>query len=283
MTPASGRAGPRPGRGSGGPCTPGTVPSGARPGSGRSAGSRIGLERRSPGAPTPSSRSGRGRPRRALRLGLAGPERIRICRPVVELGEEPGQGRWARARRRLDLPLGVRVVGAVGRLTRQKGPDVFVRALALLPGDVHGLWVGDGPLGDRLARLTRRLGLADRVRWLGHRDDVAELLPGFDVLAVPSRWAGLPVALLEGVAAGIPVVASAVSSLDEVVLPRETGLLVAPGDPAELAKALAWMLDRPEIAREMALNARNLVGSQERYSLPRLGAVLAATYRDTGT
>jgi glycosyltransferase involved in cell wall biosynthesis len=219
----------------------------------------------------------------AIRLGLAGPDRIRVCWPAVDAADRSaasgtGSGRWAQARRRLDLPLGVKVVGAVGGLTPQKGPDVFVRALARLPADVHGLWAGEGPLLGRLVRLTARLGLADRVHWLGHRDDIAELLPAFDAMAVPSRWEGLPAVLLEAVVAGVPVVTTAVASHHDLVLPRETGLLVPPDRPVELAVALQWILEHPEAAREMADAARTLLGLAGRHTPAHLGAVLADCY-----
>jgi glycosyltransferase involved in cell wall biosynthesis len=189
---------------------------------------------------------------------------------------------WAKARRRLDLPLGVRVVGAVGRLTREKGPDVFLRALCRLPDDVFGLWAGDGPMRDQLARQTGRAGLTGRMRWLGHREDLAEVLPAFDVMAVPSRAGGLPPTLLTGIGAGIPVVATAVGAHRDVVVSGDTGLLIAPDQPGVLAAALLWLLEHPDTAQEMAVRARTAVGADERYSARYLGAVLDDSYRGAG-
>jgi glycosyltransferase involved in cell wall biosynthesis len=214
---------------------------------------------------------------RAVRLGLAGPERIRASWPAVDvLAFERADATWAQARRRLDLPLGVKVVGSIGRLVPQKGPDLFVRALARLPDDVFGLWVGDGPMRERLDRLTTRLGLTDRVRWLGHREDVAEVLPAFDVLAVTSRWEGSPAVLVEAVGAGVPVIATAVSSNHDLVKPGETGLLARPR-PAQLAEAITWMLDNPIASRAMTERAKARLG--EWYSPRFLGHVLDETYR----
>lgn len=226
---------------------------------------------------------GSGTVTQAVRLGIAGPDRIRVCWPAADLdaaaaGSDPGSSRWAQARRRLNLPLGVKVIGGVGRLTEQKGPDVFVRALARLPDDVHGLWAGEGPLRDRLIQLAERLGISDRIRWLGHRDDIAGLLPAFDVMVVPSRWEGFPVVLLEGAIAGIPVVTTATASHHDVVLPRETGLLVPPGRPAELADAVRWIFDHPEAARTMAEAAHARVTVGDRYTPAHLGNVLADSY-----
>jgi glycosyltransferase involved in cell wall biosynthesis len=214
---------------------------------------------------------------KALRLGLAGPERIRASWPAVDVTLfERANGTWAQARRRLDLPLGVKVVGSIGQLVPQKGPDLFVRALARLPDDVFGLWVGDGPMRERLDRLTTQLGLTDRIRWLGHRNDVAEVLPAFDVMAVTSRWEGLPSVLIEAIVAGIPLIATAVSSNHDLVLHGETGLLALPG-AAHLAGAITWMLDNPVASRTMTERAKARLG--EWYSPRFLGAVLDDTYR----
>lgn len=216
----------------------------------------------------------------ALRLGLAGTDRIRLSWPAVDITALPDGARGrAHARRRLGLPLGVKVVGSIGRLTFQKGPEIFAAAVARLPEDVFGLWVGGGPMADDLRELTRRLGIEDRMRWLGHRDDVPEVLPAFDVMAMASRWEGLPCVLVEAIGAGIPLVATAVPSNQDLVLAGETGLLVPPQDAAQLATAVGLLLDDPTTARVMAERARARVGDW--FSPRALGAVLDETYRGT--
>jgi glycosyltransferase involved in cell wall biosynthesis len=214
----------------------------------------------------------------ALRLGLATPERIRLSWPAVDVDAyAAAPGSRAQARRRLDLPLGVQVVGSVGRLTRQKGPEIFARAIARLPGDVFGLWAGGGTMLDELEELSAGLGISDRMRWLGHRDDVAGIMPAFDVMAMASRWEGLPCALVEAIGAGIPLVATAVPGNRDLVQAGETGLLVPPQDPDGLATAITHLLDDPAAASRMARRARERVG--EWFSPEYLGAVLDETYR----
>ncbi|GAA2596095.1 glycosyltransferase [Actinomadura fulvescens] len=214
----------------------------------------------------------------ALRLGLTTPERVRLSWPAVDTSAYATvPGSRAQARRRLDLPLGVKVVGSVGRLTFQKGPEIFVRALADLPDDVFGLWVGGGPMAGELAGLTAKLGVGDRMRWLGHRDDVADVLPAFDLMAMASRWEGLPCVLVEAISAGIPLIATAVPSNQDLVLAGETGLLVPPQDTAQLARAIAHLLDNPATAARMAERARDRVGDW--FSPQYLGGVLDDTYR----
>ncbi|MFG2002198.1 glycosyltransferase [Spirillospora sp. NPDC048911] len=214
----------------------------------------------------------------ALRLGLTTPERVRLSWPAVDTAAYTTMpGSRAQARRRLDLPLGVKVVGSVGRLTFQKGPEIFVRALAGLPDDVFGLWVGGGPMAGKLADLTAKLGVEDRMRWLGHRDDVADVLPAFDLMAMASRWEGLPCVLVEAISAGIPLVATAVPSNQDLVLAGETGLLVPPQDAGQLGRAIAHLLDNPAAAARMAERARDRVGDW--FSPGYLGDVLDDTYR----
>ncbi|WP_168221246.1 glycosyltransferase [Actinomadura sp. WMMA1423] len=214
----------------------------------------------------------------ALRLGLTTPERVRLSWPAVDVDAyAAAPGSRARARRRLDLPLGVKVVGSVGRLTFQKGPEVFAKAIARLPGDVFGLWVGGGPMADEMERLTARLGIGERMRWLGHRGDVADLLPAFDVMAMASRWEGLPCVLVEAIGAGIPLAATAVPSNQDLVLAGETGMLVPPENPEGLAAAVSALLNDPSAAARMAGRARARVG--EWFSPEYLGTVLDETYR----
>lgn len=214
----------------------------------------------------------------ALRLGLASPERVRLSWPAVDVAAyATAPGSRAQARRRLDLPLGVKVVGSIGRLTFQKGPEIFARAIARLPDDVFGLWVGGGTMAGELERLTRRLGVGERMRWLGHRDDVADVLPAFDLMAMASRWEGLPCVLVEAIGAGIPLVATAVPSNQDLVLTGETGVLVPPQDDRALATAITHLLDDPAAAARMAERARARVGDW--FSPGYLGAQLDETYR----
>ena len=124
---------------------------------------------------------------------------------------------------------------------------------------------------------VRQRGLTDRFRWLGHRDDVPQLLPGFDVFALASRYEGLPCVLVEAAGAGVPVVATAVNAVPDLVVPGETGLLVPPGRPRALGAAVRHLLEHPAEADRMAAAARDRLG--DRYTPRALGAVLGETYR----
>jgi glycosyltransferase involved in cell wall biosynthesis len=214
----------------------------------------------------------------AVRLGLALPERIRTIPPAVDpTGAVHGSAARGLARRRLGLPAGVLLVGTVGRVDYQKAPENWIDALAASGDDVWGVWIGDGPRRAQLVERAHKCGLADRFRLLGQRDDVADLLPALDVFALASRYEGLPCALVEAVAAGVPVVATAVNAVPDLVVPGETGLLVPPERPELLGRAMAYLLAEPAEAQRMAESARVLLG--DRYTPAALGAVLDRTYR----
>jgi glycosyltransferase involved in cell wall biosynthesis len=140
----------------------------------------------------------------------------------------------------LDLPPG-KIVLAIARLVEQKGIDVAVRAMAGL--DAALVVLGEGPERARLEALARDLNV--RLVLPGRVGDVASVLRRADVLVHPARWEGFGLALLEAMLAGLPVVASRVSSIPEIVVDGETGLLVPPDDPTALAAALARVLDDP--------------------------------------
>jgi glycosyltransferase involved in cell wall biosynthesis len=151
-------------------------------------------------------------------------------------------------------------VVALGRLTRQKGFDVLLRALARLD-DASAVIVGDGPEATALERLRAELGLDGRVRFAGWVDDPAALVRSADALVLPSRYEALPLAILEAMHAGLPVVATDVGSIREEVRAGETGLLVPAEDPVALASAIDDVLD-PAIGRAMGARAKDVASQQ---------------------
>jgi glycosyltransferase involved in cell wall biosynthesis len=153
----------------------------------------------------------------------------------------------------------------------------MIRAIAALDRpDVYMVWIGDGELRDRAERLVARKGLQQRFLLIGERDDVAALLPAFDVFALSSLFEGLPCSVVEAMTCGIPVVANAVNSVPEIVLAGKTGLVARPGDPASLARAIGYLLDHPEDAERMAAGARDHIGEQFRADV--LGEELMDVY-----
>jgi glycosyltransferase involved in cell wall biosynthesis len=209
---------------------------------------------------------------------IAPPERVRTIGVAVSNGRAPDLSDQAEARRLLGVPPGMRVVGTVGRLDFQKAPEDFVNALARLHrSDIYGVWIGDGPLRAKTEKLAARRGLKGRMSFLGERSDVANLLPGLDVFAMASRYEGLPCAIVEAMAAARPVVATAVNSVPNVVITGETGLLVPPGRPDLLSRALAYLIDNPAVADRLGRTGRAHLGDE--LCPAALGAVLDETYR----
>ncbi len=213
----------------------------------------------------------------AVRLRIAPPDRIRaIASPIDDVPAVSEESRQA-ARRLLGIPPEAKVVGTVARLDHQKSPLDMVKAIAALRRpDVFMVWVGDGDLRAKTERLIARKGLSGRFVLLGDRTDVSSLLPAFDVFAMSSLYEGLPCAVVEAMSCGLPVVATAVNSVPEIVVSGKTGLLARPGDFVSLAQALAHQLDHPEEAARMAAAAREQLG--ERFRPETLASDLAAAY-----
>jgi glycosyltransferase involved in cell wall biosynthesis len=165
----------------------------------------------------------------------------------------------------------------VGRLAAPKDPLTLVRALpALGARDCSLAFVGGGPEQPRVEAELRAHGLGDRVELLGERRDVPDLLAAADVFVLASRSEGAPLSVLEAMAAGLPVVASAVGGVPELVAAGETGLLVPPGDPAALAAALARLLDDATLRRRMGAAGRSR--ARDRFDLPALRAAHLELY-----
>ncbi|MCI0342733.1 MAG: glycosyltransferase [Planctomycetales bacterium] len=166
------------------------------------------------------------------------------------------------ARGLLGLGGGEIAIGMVSRFVAHgsvmKGHPEMVRAFARVAGTEPAarlVLVGDGPSRPEIAALARELGVADRVRFLGQRDDVPRLLPAFSVVALPSRGEGLPRALVEAMAAGVPVVGADVGGIPEL-LRGGAGLTHAPGDTEALAAALLRVLREPGLADSLRAAGR---------------------------
>jgi glycosyltransferase involved in cell wall biosynthesis len=144
------------------------------------------------------------------------------------------------------------------RLDEQKGLPVLLRAAADLPG-VDFVLAGEGPERTSLEALAGEMGIADRVHFLGYRDDISQLLAACDVFALPSLYEGSSLAVLEAMAAGRPVVSSAIGGTDELIDDGADGLLISPGDATGLADALRHLLDDADLRTTFAQRARERV------------------------
>jgi len=206
-----------------------------------------------------------------LRAGIGADRPYVVIRSGIDLAAFARPAAIA-ARADLGIPAGATVVGAVLALVPAKAPlDLVAVARRLLRSgrDVHVVVAGDGPLRPALTAAIAGAGLAGRFHLLGARRDVAALYPLFDVVVLPSRWEGLPRVAVEAVAAGVPVVATDVGGVGEVVIPGVTGRLVCAGDVAGLADAVLAVLADPRLAVALRAAAPALLDGFE------LGRVIA--------
>ncbi|HEX4154008.1 MAG TPA: GT4 family glycosyltransferase PelF [Acidobacteriaceae bacterium] len=172
-------------------------------------------------------------------------------------------------------------IGLVGRLSREKGIDVFLRAAAKVirkRPEMEFVVAGDGPERSSLERLAKELGIAEKVFLLGRMDDMPRFYASVDVLAVASRKEGLPIAVLEGMASGLPVIATAVGDVPKVIRDGETGLLVRSDDPDGMAAAMEGMIEDPNLRRSLGASAQRLVAAE--YSSGHMAAQYLDLYRD---
>lgn len=214
-----------------------------------------------------------------LAAGLP-PERFAVIRNGAP--PPPRRSHPLAVRASLGLDPADRVVLTVARYTEQKDHRTLLAALPLVLDRVpraRFVWVGAGPLETTMIEAARQNGLDRHVMFLGRRRDVAELMSAADLFALPSRFEGLPLAVLEAMAAGLPVVATRVCGTAEAVRHGLTGLLVEPGRPDLLAAALVEILTEPDWAAQ--LGRRGKARASRCFSAARMARETLALYDET--
>ena len=185
----------------------------------------------------------------ALRFRVGKPEQL----VTVHNGMDPSLFLAARGHRvRSELGLGrAPVITYAGRLAPPKDPLTLLRACRMLPGDFRVLLVGEGELRNSVREYAQRNGLGSKVVLLGEREDVPEILAASDVFVLPSDWEGLPRSIIEAMMAGLPVAATRVGGVPELVEDGVTGYLVPPQDSHALAAALQSLLVDPGLRQRL--------------------------------
>ncbi len=220
--------------------------------------------------------------RRVIAVSEAERERLRKAgvkglRKVVNgIDPEPFAGfDRAAVRLQLGLPAEAVVCIAVGRLARPKAVDLLVRALARTGREVIALIAGEGPERAALETTAQALGLGDRARFLGRREDMPRLLAAADIYVAPTRREGLSLAALEAMAAGLPLIVSNIPEFGEVVENGVNGLVFPTGRVDSLAQALSVLAGMPDLRNRMAEASRQRMA---RFTWERMGRETLAVY-----
>ena len=207
--------------------------------------------------------------------------RVTCIRNGIDLeGKLVQTDRW-RIRKDLGVDSGTCLIGTVGRLTPVKGiPYLLETARMLLRqgANVKVLVVGDGNIRPDLMTQTRDLGISDNVVFLGHREDTDVLLQALDIFALPSLSEGIPMALLEAMAASRAVVASRVGGIPEIIEDEVEGFLVEPMDVNRLTERCRRLIESPDVARRMGEQARKRV--ERDFSATVMADRVASVYKE---
>ncbi|MCX8037469.1 MAG: glycosyltransferase [Candidatus Sumerlaeia bacterium] len=208
------------------------------------------------------------------------PDRVRVLYNGIDLSEYERAVRSPALLRRMGVPDGRLVVVVLARLVEQKGHLRLLHALESMRADLppcHFLFVGEGGMRETIEREIRRRGLDDLVTLTGHRADVPAILASSDVSVLPSDREGFSNAIVESLAAGVPVVATDVGGNREAVISGECGYLVPPDDSNALAQAIKTVLDDGALRRRMSESARRRA---QRFSLDRMLDETRQLYRE---
>ncbi len=198
----------------------------------------------------------------------------------IETDRFGGNGKRHKLRSALGAKENDIVVGNIGRLHNQKGQSVLLNAFRIVAEhhpDAHLWLIGEGELRDELQRLARELDIEDQVSFLGARTDIPELLSAMDIFVLSSLWEGQPIALLEAMVSGKPVVATNVDGIPEIIENGKSGLLVEPMNGNELASAIRRLIDDPQMMRTLALSGLERI--TEEFTAHRMAERIAELYR----
>lgn len=188
----------------------------------------------------------------------------------------------AQVRKSLGIPPDAFVVGSVGRLTSIKGINHLIKGFALLVGNGDAqcsrlIIVGDGPCRISLERLAQEQGVASQTMFLGERRDVYDMMKACNVFALPSLHEGVPMVLLEAMAVGVPIVASRVGGIPEVVTDGREARLVPSQDPVAIMEALGTLRDSMDLSRRLVAAARSRV--EQKFSIHHTAGQVRDMYR----
>jgi sugar transferase (PEP-CTERM/EpsH1 system associated) len=184
-------------------------------------------------------------------------------------------------RKELNIDEKIKVIGIVARLSAEKDHENLLQAFSIVTKDiqyVNLIIIGDGILRDELEKKSKKLGLEDKVFFLGLRQDIPELLSIMDLFVLSSIREGIPLTILEAMVAGLPIVATSVGGIPEVIINEETGILVPSKNPTALANAIVRILSDSSLAQRMGSKGNERI--KETFSIQRTIAEYERLYRE---
>lgn len=208
----------------------------------------------------------------------ADPDKVAVIYNAVDWSQLATTKTRGQLRAEIGVPDEAPAAGIIARLTEQKAHRVLFDAMASRSelGTLHVIVVGDGELRDQLKGRVEQLGLAGRVHFVGARRDLGNILGAVDMFLMPSLWEGLPLSLVLAMGAGLPVIASRVAGIPEVVQHDVSGLLVEPGDASQLAAAMVRLVEVPPLRHSLGEAARAFV--RPRFGVDNYIAAVTALY-----
>jgi glycosyltransferase involved in cell wall biosynthesis len=211
-----------------------------------------------------------------IKAGISARDKVTVIYHGIETADAPITGARPASRAGSTHP----VVGTVGRLEPQKGVDDFLKAASMVKQRfprARFVVVGDGPLRKELERLSTTLGMEGDVVFAGWQENVAAHLARMDIFCLSSRWEGFGIILLEAMAANVPIVATRVGGVPEIIVEGKGGILVSPGQPAEMADALCRLLADADMRERMgAFNSERV---RTVFDVERMTAEYEGIYR----
>lgn len=175
-------------------------------------------------------------------------------------------------RKHWGIPEGAKVIGTIASFVSRKGHSYLIEAISILKknkiDNFRVVLVGEGPIKTEIQNQVELFGLKDMITFTGYRPDTPEITQIFDLFVYPSTWEGVPYSILEAMAGGKPVIATAVGGIPEVVIDGQTGIIVPPADPSALAQAIGKLLLNPELLQETG--KAGLSRYEEDYTLEKM-------------
>ncbi len=216
-----------------------------------------------------------------LRYGTSPEKVIQVFNAIVADNYRPGLYEDGMLRKKYDLPNNAVLIGNIGRLSPEKGQKDFLQAAELICrqdkyGNVYFFLIGDGADMQELQRHVGMMGLSSRIFFTGHLQDVRPVYQDLDILALTSYTEGFPNVILESLCMETAVAATKVGGVSDIIKDRRTGCLIASHDPEAIAEQLIYLLDNPQVARQLALQGKQMV--LEKFEFQRRISIIQTVY-----